>query len=83
MGFTTDPENDRSTDYCSDLGKTFEIPIFHCNGDDPLAVCTAMELAVEWRQTFGEDCIVDMVCYRRMGHNEIDQPLFTQVRHTT
>ncbi|KAG5189741.1 2-oxoglutarate dehydrogenase E1 component [Tribonema minus] len=78
VGFTTDPENDRSTDYCSDLGKTFEIPIFHCNGDDPLSVCTALELAVEWRQTFGEDCIVDMICYRRMGHNEIDQPLFTQ-----
>eukprot|EP00612_Vaucheria_litorea_P005795 CAMPEP_0171464818 /NCGR_PEP_ID=MMETSP0945-20130129/8029_1 /TAXON_ID=109269 /ORGANISM="Vaucheria litorea, Strain CCMP2940" /LENGTH=956 /DNA_ID=CAMNT_0011992071 /DNA_START=277 /DNA_END=3147 /DNA_ORIENTATION=+ len=78
VGFTTDPENSRSTDYCSDLGKTFEIPIFHCNGDDPLSVCTALELAVEWRQTFGEDCIVDMICYRRMGHNEIDQPLFTQ-----
>jgi 2-oxoglutarate dehydrogenase E1 component len=82
VGFTTDPENDRSTDYCSDLGKTFEIPIFHCNGDDPLSVCTAMEMAVEWRQTFGEDCIVDMICYRRMGHNEIDQPLFTQVSLT-
>ncbi len=78
VGFTTDPQNSRSTEYCSDLGKAFEIPIFHCNGDDPLAVSTAMELAVEWRQMFGEDCIVDMVCYRRLGHNEIDQPLFTQ-----
>eukprot|EP00904_Undaria_pinnatifida_P004984 jgi/Undpi1/1615/HiC_scaffold_11.g05005.m1 len=78
VGFTTDPRNSRSTDYCSDLGKTFEIPIFHCNGDDPMSVCSAFELAVEWRQQFGEDCIIDMVCYRRMGHNEIDQPLFTQ-----
>ncbi len=78
VGFTTDPQNSRSTDYCSDLGKAFEIPIFHCNGDDPLSVSTAMELAVEWRQVFGEDCIVDMVCYRKLGHNEIDQPLFTQ-----
>ncbi|CAM9932887.1 unnamed protein product [Pylaiella littoralis] len=78
VGFTTDPRNSRSTEYCSDLGKTFEIPIFHCNGDDPMSVCTAFEFAVEWRQQFGEDCIIDMVCYRRMGHNEIDQPLFTQ-----
>ncbi|CAN0394653.1 unnamed protein product, partial [Scytosiphon promiscuus] len=54
------------------------IPIFHCNGDDPMSVCTAFELAVEWRQQYGEDCIIDMICYRRMGHNEIDQPLFTQ-----
>jgi 2-oxoglutarate dehydrogenase E1 component len=78
VGFTTDPRNSRSTEYCSDLGRTFEIPIFHCNGDDPLSVTTALELAVEWRQTFGEDCIVDMICYRRLGHNEVDQPLFTQ-----
>ncbi|CAN0460292.1 unnamed protein product, partial [Hapterophycus canaliculatus] len=50
VGFTTDPRNSRSTAYCSDLGKSFEIPIFHCNGDDPMSVCTAFELAVEWRQ---------------------------------
>ena len=49
-----------------------------CNGDDPLAVCTAFEMAVEWRQQFGEDCIIDMVCYRRYGHNELDQPMYTQ-----
>ncbi|CAM9192574.1 unnamed protein product [Ascophyllum nodosum] len=78
VGFTTDPDNSRSTEYCSDIGKTFEIPIFHCNGDDPLSVCMAFEMAVEWRQQFSEDCIIDMICYRRMGHNEIDQPLFTQ-----
>lgn len=78
VGFTTDPKNGRSTLYCSDLGKAFSIPIFHCNGDDPLAVCNAFEMAVEWRQKFHEDCIIDMICYRRYGHNELDQPLYTQ-----
>jgi len=78
VGFTTNPENGRSTMYSSDLGKAFNIPIFHCNGDDPLAVCTAFEMAVEWRQKFGEDCIIDMICYRRYGHNELDQPMYTQ-----
>jgi len=78
VGFTTDPVNGRSTMYSSDLGKAFNIPIFHCNGDDPLAVTTAFEMAVEWRQQFGEDCIIDMICYRRYGHNELDQPMYTQ-----
>lgn len=78
VGFTTDPVNGRSTMYCSDLGKAFNIPIFHCNGDDPLAVVTAFEMAVEWRQQFNEDCIIDMICYRRYGHNELDQPMYTQ-----
>eukprot|EP00601_Ochromonadales_sp_CCMP2298_P007503 CAMPEP_0173198280 /NCGR_PEP_ID=MMETSP1141-20130122/16605_1 /TAXON_ID=483371 /ORGANISM="non described non described, Strain CCMP2298" /LENGTH=1024 /DNA_ID=CAMNT_0014123067 /DNA_START=103 /DNA_END=3177 /DNA_ORIENTATION=- len=78
VGFTTDPNNARSTMYCSDLGKAFNIPIFHCNGDDPLAVVTAFEMAVEWRQKFGEDCIIDLICYRRYGHNELDQPMYTQ-----
>ena len=78
VGFTTDPKNGRSTMYSSDLGKAFNIPIFHCNGDDPLAVVTAFEMAVEWRQKFGEDCIIDMICYRRYGHNELDQPMYTQ-----
>ena len=78
VGFTTDPANARSTMYCSDIGKSFNIPIFHCNGDDPLSVTTAFEMAVEWRQQFGEDCVIDMVCYRRLGHNELDQPFFTQ-----
>ena len=78
VGFTTDPKNGRSTMYSSDLGKAFSIPIFHCNGDDPLAVVTAFEMAVEWRQEFGEDCIIDMICYRRFGHNELDQPMYTQ-----
>jgi 2-oxoglutarate dehydrogenase E1 component len=78
VGFTTDPKNSRSTLYSSDLAKAFEVPIFHCNGDDPLAVVTAFEMAVEWRQKFGEDCIIDMICYRRYGHNELDQPMYTQ-----
>lgn len=78
VGFTTDPRNGRSTMYSSDLGKAFNIPIFHCNGDDPLAVVTAFEMAIEWRQKFGEDCIIDMICYRRYGHNELDQPMYTQ-----
>lgn len=78
VGFTTEPTNARSTMYSSDLGKAFNIPIFHCNGDDPLAVCTAFEMAVEFRQKFGEDCIIDLICYRRYGHNELDQPLYTQ-----
>eukprot|EP01039_Chlorochromonas_danica_P007954 gene7954-8774_t len=78
VGFTTDPRNGRSTQYSSDLGKAFDIPIFHCNGDDPMAVVTAFEMAVEWRQKFGEDCIIDMICYRRYGHNELDQPMYTQ-----
>eukprot|EP01038_Epipyxis_sp_PR26KG_P007056 gene7056-9631_t len=78
VGFTTDPKNGRSTMHSSDIGKAFNIPIFHCNGDDPMAVVTAFEMAVEWRQKFGEDCIVDMICYRRYGHNELDQPMYTQ-----
>lgn len=78
IGFTTNPIHSRSTPYCSDLGKAFGCPIFHCNGDDPLAVSTALETAIEWRQEWGGDVIIDMVCYRRNGHNELDQPMFTQ-----
>lgn len=78
IGFTTNPVNSRSTPYCSDLGKAFGCPIFHCNGDDPLAVSTALETAVEWRHEWGSDVIIDMICYRRNGHNELDQPAFTQ-----
>lgn len=78
IGFTTNPIHSRSTPYCSDLGKAFNAPIFHCNGDDPLAVCAALETAIEWRHEWGTDVIIDMICYRRNGHNELDQPLFTQ-----
>jgi 2-oxoglutarate dehydrogenase E1 component len=78
VGFTTNPTSSRSTLYCTDIAKAFDIPVFHCNGDDPVAVVRAFELAVEWRQLFNEDVVVDFVCYRRNGHNELDQPLFTQ-----
>eukprot|EP00746_Dinoflagellata_sp_MGD_P001864 gnl/MRDRNA2_/MRDRNA2_103542_c0_seq1.p1 gnl/MRDRNA2_/MRDRNA2_103542_c0~~gnl/MRDRNA2_/MRDRNA2_103542_c0_seq1.p1 ORF type:complete len:1180 (+),score=256.97 gnl/MRDRNA2_/MRDRNA2_103542_c0_seq1:123-3662(+) len=78
VGFTTDPQNSRTMTYCSDIGKGFGIPIFHCNGDDPVAVCRAFEIAAEWRQQWGEDVILDVICYRRFGHNEIDNPDFTQ-----
>ena len=78
IGFTTNPLHSRSTPYCSDLGKAFNCPVFHCNGDDPLAVSTALETAVEWRHEWGSDVIIDMMCYRRNGHNELDQPAFTQ-----
>jgi len=73
IGFTTNPINSRSTPYCSDIGKAFNCPIFHVNGDDPLAVTNALETAVEWRHEWGTDVIIDMVCYRRNGHNELDQ----------
>eukprot|EP00746_Dinoflagellata_sp_MGD_P001394 gnl/MRDRNA2_/MRDRNA2_102624_c0_seq1.p1 gnl/MRDRNA2_/MRDRNA2_102624_c0~~gnl/MRDRNA2_/MRDRNA2_102624_c0_seq1.p1 ORF type:complete len:1088 (+),score=229.01 gnl/MRDRNA2_/MRDRNA2_102624_c0_seq1:63-3326(+) len=78
VGFTTDPKNSRTSTYCSDLGKGFNIPILHCNGDDVHAVVRAFELAAEWRQEWGTDVIVDLICYRRFGHNEIDNPDFTQ-----
>ena len=78
IGFTTNPDQSRSTPHGSDIGKAFGCPIFHCNGDDPLAVCTALETAAEWRHEWGEDVIIDVVCYRRNGHNELDQPSFTQ-----
>ena len=78
IGFTTNPIHSRSTPYCSDIGKAFNAPIFHCNGDDPLAVAAALETAIEWRHEWGGDVIIDMICYRRNGHNELDQPSFTQ-----
>eukprot|EP01043_Picozoa_sp_COSAG02_P067851 COSAG02_NODE_11055_length_1804_cov_1.415836_2_plen_484_part_01 len=77
IGFTTDPRFSRSTPYCCDLGKTYNAPIFHVNGDDPEAVVFVAELAAEWRSTFQKDVIIDIVCYRRNGHNEQDQPSFT------
>jgi 2-oxoglutarate dehydrogenase E1 component len=78
IGFTTNPIHSRSTPYCSDIGKAFGCPILHCNGDDPLAVVSALETAIEWRHEWGSDVIIDMICYRRNGHNELDQPAFTQ-----
>eukprot|EP00931_Biecheleriopsis_adriatica_P033817 TRINITY_DN1960_c0_g1_i2.p1 TRINITY_DN1960_c0_g1~~TRINITY_DN1960_c0_g1_i2.p1 ORF type:complete len:1021 (-),score=228.48 TRINITY_DN1960_c0_g1_i2:101-3163(-) len=78
VGFTTDPVDDRSTMYSSDLGKGFNVPILHVNGDDPVAVTSTFELAAEWRQVWQTDVIVDVVCYRRFGHNETDAPEYTQ-----
>lgn len=78
VGFTTNPWDSRSTLYCSDVGKAFNCPIFHCNGDDLQSVVSAFMLAAEYRQTFGNDVVIDLISYRRFGHNEIDNPDFTQ-----
>lgn len=78
IGFTTDPRFSRSTPYCSDIAKAFEAPIFHVNGDDVEAVNFICQLASDWRAKFKKDCVVDIVCYRKSGHNETDQPSFTQ-----
>ncbi|RWW18242.1 hypothetical protein GW17_00017783 [Ensete ventricosum] len=78
VAFTTDPKYGRSSQYCTDVAKALSAPIFHVNGDDIEAVVHVCELAAEWRQTFHSDVVVDVVCYRRFGHNEIDEPSFTQ-----
>ena len=78
IGFTTGPSDARSTRYASDVGKMFEAPIFHVNGDDPDSVVRAARIATEFRQTFRKDVVIDLVCYRRHGHNEGDEPAFTQ-----
>ena len=80
IGFTTDPRFARSTPYATDIAKAIDAPIFHVNGDDVEAVTFICQLASEWRQTFKTDCIVDIICYRKHGHNESDQPSFTQPR---
>nr|WP_234989176.1 multifunctional oxoglutarate decarboxylase/oxoglutarate dehydrogenase thiamine pyrophosphate-binding subunit/dihydrolipoyllysine-residue succinyltransferase subunit [Demequina sp. NBRC 110052] len=80
VGFTTGPQDSRSTRYATDLAKGFQIPIFHVNGDDPEACVRAARLAFEYREAFNRDVIVDMVCYRRRGHNEGDDPSMTQPR---
>ena len=80
VGFTTDPRFARSTPYCSDLAKAIAAPIFHVNADDPEAVVHVSQLAAEWRSQFHTDVVIDLVGYRRHGHNEIDQPAFTQPR---
>ena len=78
IGFTTNPRFSRSSPYPSDVAKMVEAPIFHCNGDDPEAVVFAAKVATEYRQRFQKPVVIDMFCYRRFGHNEGDEPAFTQ-----
>ncbi|WP_412546842.1 2-oxoglutarate dehydrogenase E1 component [Maricaulis sp. MIT060901] len=78
IGFTTDPKDSRSSPYPSDVALMVQAPIFHVNGDDPEAVVHATKIATEYRQLFGKDVVIDMICYRRYGHNEGDDPTFTQ-----
>ena len=80
IGFTTLPDDDRSTLYASDLAKGFEIPIVHVNADDPIACIAAARMAHAYRERFGKDFLIDLVGYRRYGHNEGDEPAFTQPR---
>jgi 2-oxoglutarate dehydrogenase E1 component len=80
IGFTTDPRHSRSSPYPSDLAKVIEAPIFHVNGDDPEAVLHVAKIAIEFRQAFHKPAVIDMVCFRLYGHNEGDEPAFTQPR---
>ncbi len=78
IGFTTNPRYSRSSPYCSDVARMIEAPILHVNGDDPEAVVHCAKIAIEFRQRFQKPVVIDMFCYRRFGHNETDEPMFTQ-----
>jgi 2-oxoglutarate dehydrogenase E1 component len=78
IGFTTNPEDSRSTAYCTDITRMLRCPVFHVNGEDPEAVAQAVTLATEYRQRFHGDVVLDLFCYRKYGHNEGDEPRFTQ-----
>ena len=78
IGFTTMPQASRSTTYCTDIAKTIQAPIFHVNGDEPEAVAQVVQLAMDYRREFHSDVVIDMFCYRKYGHNEGDEPAFTQ-----
>uniref|UniRef100_UPI00398F0E98 2-oxoglutarate dehydrogenase-like, mitochondrial n=1 Tax=Pristiophorus japonicus TaxID=55135 RepID=UPI00398F0E98 len=78
IGFTTDPRMARSSPYPTDVARVVNAPIFHVNGDDPEAVAYVCKVAAEWRSTYNKDVVIDLVCYRKRGHNEVDEPMFTQ-----
>jgi 2-oxoglutarate dehydrogenase E1 component len=78
VGFTADPEHTRSSPYASDVAKGQQVPVIHVNGDDPEACVKAMDIAIRFRQEFGADVLINLTCYRRFGHNEGDEPSFTQ-----
>ena len=81
IGFTTEPEESRSTRYASDLAKGFDMPIIHVNADDPEACISAVRLAMAYREEFKRGVVIDLIGYRRFGHNEADEPAYTQPLH--